>query len=142
MQNALSDFSVYRSDHQRLEPAPIDPSWIHNGAPEARNRVMARSRDGTAHTFLWECTAGSFTWRYHDDETLYVLEGEAVLLEGEAERRIAPGDLVFFAAGARVTWRIDSYIRKVAFVRRALPKAAVLPLKAYWRTAALLRRDR
>ncbi len=141
MQNALSDFHVLSSD-QHLEPAPIDPGWIHQGAPEARNRIVSKSRDGTAFTFVWECTAGSFTWRYDADETLYVLEGEAVLYEGDQERRIGPGDLVFFAAGARVTWRIDNYIRKVAFVRRALPMAAALPLRAFWRTTALFRRGR
>jgi len=141
MQNALSDFSVIHLDWE-LGPAPIDPSWIHAGNPEARNRVVSRSRDGTSETFLWECTAGSFTWRYDSDETLYILEGEAVLFEGDEERRIGPDDVVFFAAGARVTWRIDNYIRKVAFVRRALPKAAMPLLKVYWRAVAMLRGDR
>ena len=139
MQTAFRDFSIIQPDW-RLEPAPIHPDWIHEGQPEARNRVVSQSGDRTAHTFLWECTAGSFTWRYDADETLYVLEGEAVLYEGDQERRIGPGDLVFFADGARVKWRIDKYIRKIAFVRRALPRPATLPLRVYWRLVAMLRR--
>jgi uncharacterized protein len=134
----LSDFLVSSSD-VRLHPAPIDRSWIHEGNPVTRSCVVSKSRDGSAFTFLWDCTAGVFTWRYDADETLYVLEGEAVLFGPDGERRIAAGDVVFFHAGTQVKWRVDSYIRKVAFVRRALPTVVALPLRVAWRLAALLR---
>jgi len=134
----LSDFTVSRSDLQ-LQPAPIDPSWIHEGLPQARNLMVSKSRDGSALTLLWECTAGVFTWRYDADETLHVLEGEAILYEEDgSERRIAAGDLVFFPAGARVTWRIERYIRKVAFFRKTLPTPVALPLRLWWRGKAAL----
>jgi len=138
LERPLSDFTVSRSDLQ-LQPAPIDPSWIHEGLPQARNLMVSKSRDGSALTLLWECTAGVFTWRYDADETLHVLEGEAILYEEDgSERRIAAGDLVFFPAGARVTWRIERYIRKVAFFRKTLPTPVALPLRLWWRGKAAL----
>jgi len=132
----LVPFSISRSDLP-LQSAPIHPDWVHDGAPQARNRVISKSRDGAAVTLLWDCTAGSFTWRYDCDETIHVIEGEATLWDGAGERRIAAGDVVFFPAGARVTWRVDQYIRKVAFFRNVLPAPMILPMRAWWRGSAL-----
>jgi hypothetical protein len=134
----VAEFSVSQSDLP-LEPAPIHPDWIHEGAPQARNRIVSKSRDGAALTLLWECTAGVFTWRYDCDETIHVIEGEASLCDGGKERRIAAGDVVFFPAGARVTWRVDRYIRKVAFFREVLPAPLILPMRIWWRGVALIR---
>jgi uncharacterized protein len=132
----LVPFSISRSDLP-LQPAPIHPEWVHEGVPQARNLVISKSRDGAAVTLLWDCTAGSFTWRYDCDETIHVIEGEATLRDGAGERRIAAGDVVFFPAGARVTWRVDRYIRKVAFFRNVLPAPLILPMRAWWRGSAL-----
>jgi uncharacterized cupin superfamily protein len=137
-ERAVAEFSVSRSDLP-LGPAPIQPDWIHEGNPQARNLIVSKSRDGAALTLLWECSAGVFTWRYDCDETIHVLEGEAHLFDGVKERRIAAGDVVFFPAGARVTWRVDRYIRKVAFFREVLPLPMILPLRIWWRGAAVLR---
>ena len=130
-------FSISRSDLP-LQSAPIHPDWVHDGNPQARNRVISKSRDGAAVTLLWDCTAGSFTWRYDCDETIHVIEGEATLRDGAGERRIAAGDVVFFPAGARVTWRVDRYIRKVAFFRMVLPAPMIFPMRAWWRGSALV----
>jgi hypothetical protein len=55
--------------------------------------------------------------------------------------------VIFFPAGARVAWRVDRYIRKVAFFRYALPAPVAAPMRAWWKLAmawralaALLRR--
>ena len=105
-----------------LSAAPIRPEWILEGAPVARNKLLSRSADGGACTLIWDCTAGLFNWVYDIDETVYVLEG-GVLVRDEAgnERRLGPGDTAFFPAGSRATWRVDSYIRKVAFCRNPVP---------------------
>jgi uncharacterized cupin superfamily protein len=137
-ERALPPFSVSRSDLP-LQPAPIHPDWIHDGNPEARNLVVSKSRDGAALTLLWDCTAGVFTWRYDCDETIHVLEGEALLWDGSKERRIGAGDVVCFPVGARVTWRVDRYIRKVAFFREVLPAPMILPMRAWWRGSAAIR---
>ena len=110
-----------------LGPAPINPDWIRDGVPVARCAELSRSPDGMAMTLVWECSPGTFDWFYDLDETLYVLEGDVILDEGRAtERRIGPGDTVFFPAGSQAHWRVKSPIRKLAFVRRAWPRPFAL----------------
>jgi mannose-6-phosphate isomerase-like protein (cupin superfamily) len=71
---------------------------------------------------IWECSEGKFNWFYDRDETLYVFEGSVVLDEGlPTERHVGAGDLVFFPAGSRAHWHITKPVRKLAFVRRAMP---------------------
>jgi uncharacterized cupin superfamily protein len=138
MECLVKAFIVSRSD-QPLQPAPIPADWVHEGRPQARNRVISKSRDGAAFTLLWECTAGVFTWRYDYDETLHIQEGEAMLSDASGERRIGAGDVIFFPAGARVTWHVDRYIRKVAFFRHVLPAPVAAPLRVWWKLAAAWR---
>lgn len=109
-----------------LTSAPINPTWILRGTPIARNAELSRSADGTAATMLWECTPGEFEWHYNVDETMQLLEGNILLDVGlPTERRIRPGDVVFFPAGSKVHWRIDEHVRKLAFLRRPLPHPLV-----------------
>ena len=106
-----------------LAPAPITPGWILEGSPTAQAIELSRSDDGTAVTYVWECTPGRFNWHYNRDETLLIIEGLVILDEGLAtERRIGPGDVVFFPSGAEVQWRVELTVRKLAFTRRALPQ--------------------
>jgi uncharacterized cupin superfamily protein len=105
-----------------LEATPISPDWVLNGQPETRSKRLARSHDRTSHTMVWDCTAGYFDWHYNKDETLVVLDGEAFISTtiGQ-ERRIGPGDVVFFPSGSSARWRVPKYIRKVAFLRHTMP---------------------
>jgi uncharacterized protein len=105
-----------------LMPSPINPSWIEEGDPRATSALLARSTDGSTSTFLWECTAGKFTWRYGADETVHFLEGTVVISsQGMPSRRFGQGDTVHFTRGSKATWIVDDRIRKVAFCRSALP---------------------
>jgi len=105
-----------------LQPAPISPDWILSGAPETRSKELARSHDRTSYVMVWDCTAGRFNWHYSKDETLVVISGAAVLsYEKGEERRIGPGDIVFFPAGTSCTWHVTEYIKKVAFLRHTMP---------------------
>ncbi len=106
-----------------LKPAPINPAWILDGTPMARNAELSRSRDGTACTLIWDCTPGRFEWRYQTEETIHILEGSVILDDGiEPAHRLGPGDIVFFPAGAVVRWEVETHVRKLAFFRRQLPK--------------------
>jgi len=106
-----------------LEPAPVSPEWVLNGTPETRSKELARSHDGTSYVMVWDCTAGRFNWHYNKDETLVVISGEAFITnEKGEERRLGPGDIVFFPAGTSCTWRVTKYIRKVAFLRHTMPR--------------------
>jgi hypothetical protein len=96
---------------------------------------------------VWDCTAGRFSWHYSKDETLVVISGEAFISnEKGEERRIGPGDIVFFPVGSSSTWRVPSYIKKVAFLRHTMPRPLGFGLLAWnkllqivgWRARAQL----
>ena len=136
MSDVAGEILVSRTDLE-LKSAPIRPEWVLEGRPAARNRVLSKSRDGTAITLLWDCTAGVFNWVYDTDETIHILEGEVLLTDANGTRRIGAGDVVFFPAGSRATWRVDCYVRKLAFFRYALPRPLALWIKA-WHKVGLL----
>ena len=125
-----------------LKPAPINPNWILEGSPHARNSELTRSSDGRAMTLLWDCTPGKFIWHYHEDETIYILNGRLVLDDGVGlPKRFGPGDVVFFPAGAAVKWHVEEHVRKLAFFHRPLPKFVSLAMSAMGRITRLARRS-
>jgi len=106
-----------------MKPSPIEPSWITAGAPVARLAEHSRGRDDAAMTALWDCTAGEFRWYFGWDETVMILEGEVhITTEEGIERLLRAGDVAYFAGGTWATWRVDRYVRKVAFCRKPFPK--------------------
>lgn len=111
-----------RSGGMAMEAAPIDPSWVISGNPQARISRHSRSQDGMALTALWDCTAGEFRWFFAVDETVVIQDGEVhVTAEDGTETVLTAGDIAFFKANTWAVWRVDSYVRKVAFLRRPLP---------------------
>ena len=126
-------YSSTSANAARLMPSPINGDWVLEGAPEARSAILSRSADQTACTIMWSCTAGKFRWIYDFDETIHFLEGSVVIDDGEGPRRVGPGDVVFFPAGTSAVWTVETYVRKLAFCRKALPApigAAVKMLRA------------
>jgi uncharacterized cupin superfamily protein len=122
------NFSTYSTDVV-LRDSPINPDWILKGTPRARNRMLARSSDGLACSIVWDCTAGEFNWYYDFDETCHFIEGSVTLNDGiNPPKTLKAGDVVFFPAGSHAHWTIDSYVRKVAFCQRTLPKIAHGPI--------------
>ena len=111
----------------QLLPNPIEPSWILAGAPQARLAEHSRSADDACVTAVWDCTAGEFRWFFGWDETVMIMEGDVhVTSEDGYARLLQVGDLAYFKGGTWATWRVDSYVKKVAFVRRPLPAALTL----------------
>jgi uncharacterized cupin superfamily protein len=105
----------------------IDPSWIIEGAPVARVQLLFRSVDSAGSTYLWDCTAGAFHWRFNSDESIYLLEGAVVVRDAAGnERRLAAGDHAFFRKGTRWVWRVETYVRKVAFCHNPLPRPLII----------------
>jgi uncharacterized protein len=106
---------------QKLSSSPINPDWILEGQPMARNAILSRSADETACTIMWDCTAGKFRWYYDFDETIHIIDGSVSIDDGAGPRTIGPGDVVFFPAGSSAVWVVETYVRKLAFCRKALP---------------------
>jgi hypothetical protein len=105
-----------------LQASPLLVDWVLEGTPATRSKELSRSRDLTSYVMVWDCTAGRFRWEYNKDETLVVLAGEAFITDGRGERRIGPGDVVFFPAGSAAIWRVPAYVKKVACLRHTMPR--------------------
>lgn len=115
-----------------LAPAPINPDWILEGNPLARNFCLSTSADGTASSWIWDCSAGKFNWYYNIDETVYVLEGSIILKDHAAGSRVVKaGDTIFFPAGSKAEWTVPQYVRKVAFLRAPLPRPVQFARRVY-----------
>jgi uncharacterized cupin superfamily protein len=112
---------LFGTSHGELTPAPINPEWILEGNPVARNKFLSRSVDGNGSTYIWDCTAGRFNWYYGIEETVCVLQGSVLVKDHKGGTRLLEaGDTAFFAAGSSAEWTIDTYIRKVAFMHRPM----------------------
>jgi uncharacterized cupin superfamily protein len=121
-----------KTERHKLSPAPINSAWILEGNPVARNKLLSTSTDGTASTYIWDCTAGRFNWYYNLDETVYVLEGSFVIKDSMGVRRqLNAGDSFLFKAGTHSEWTIESYVRKVAFCRIPLSRKILRAKRLY-----------
>ena len=116
-----------------LDPAPIPVDWILEGTPTARARVLSTSDDNRAMTLVWDCSAGKFNWFYNLDETVHLLEGGMTLTDSTGTRAAKAGDVVFFPAGSKAVWHVDSYVRKVAFIREPVPAPVTFGLRVWKR---------
>jgi len=96
-----------------LEPLSLEPI-SHSSYPEPyRSRVMPRfkrqlgnalglTRIGINHTTLAPGKESSMRhWHTHEDEFVYVLEGEVVLRTGSGEQLLRAGMCAGFAAGSQ-----------------------------------------
>ena len=113
-----------------LRDAPIEPSWILSGTPRARLAEHSRSADEAAVTAVWDCTEGQFRWYFGWDETVIILEGEVhVTAEDGTERVLKTGDIAYFKGKTWATWTVETYVKKIAFVRKPFPAPVALAWK-------------
>lgn len=125
------NFVAISSQDAELKPMPVNPSWVLEGAPQARSVEIARSADGASNTMIWDCTRGKFRWFFGVDETVHILEGEVAVSNDFGHRRVLrAGDIAFFPAGTWMTWEVNDYVRKVAFLRHAMPRPMGFALRA------------
>ena len=134
------NFKHVSIDQVEMPLSPIDPKWVVEGAPVARMSLLSRAWEGGAATMLWDCTAGVFHWYYASDETIYFLEGSVVVRDDNGvEHRFGQGDHVMFSAGSHAIWRVESYVRKIAFLRTPAPRPIMLPVLAWKRFTFMAR---
>jgi uncharacterized protein len=111
---------------------PINPAWILEGNPVARNNLIAESADKMASTLMWDCTAGRFNWYYGCDETICVVEGSVTVRDHfGVTRTLVAGDSAFFPTGSSAEWTVENYVRKIAIMRQPMP-GAVLKAKRFY----------
>lgn len=141
-QSATPDGAIkFGTEKLNLGLSPICAAWILEGNPVARNKLLSSSADDMASTYMWDCTAGRFNWYYDIDETVYVLEGSVVIKDPTgARRRLTAGDTVFFPAGSRAEWNVDSYVRKIAFCRTPVPRKILIATRVYQALWRMVRR--
>jgi uncharacterized protein len=132
--------STFGTDDLRLDSAPLHPTWILEGNPVARNRLLATSTDGSGSTYMWDCTAGRFNWHYGCDETIYVIEGSVLLRDQSGvSRRVSAGESFFFPTGTVFEWTVERYIRKVAFCLSPMPRPIRVARRGYRFLKSILR---
>lgn len=130
----LSPFVGASSATAEMNPAPIEPSWVLSGDPQARYASHSEATDKFASTGVWDCTAGTFRWYFGWDETVVILEGEVRVTAVDGTQQVLrAGDVGYFRGGTWATWQIDDYVKKIAFVRKPLPMALSLALRAWGR---------
>lgn len=115
-----------------LGSAAINPNWILEGNPVARNKFLFKSADGTFTTWLWDCTAGKFNWFYDIDETVYLIQGSVIIKDHLAGIcQVNAGDTIFFPAGSSAEWTVPNYVRKFATLRVPLPRQVQFAKRVY-----------
>jgi uncharacterized cupin superfamily protein len=103
-------------------PAPIRPEWVLEGEPKTLAAEIAHTDDATTKVYIWSTTKSRFRWLYDSDEVVTVIDGEVfVTNDGGVETHLGPGDVAFFPAGAKTTWRVPDHLRKIATLKRPLP---------------------
>jgi uncharacterized protein len=122
----IADGAKFTIGAIELSSGPIRSSWVIEGTPISKNKLLSFSADGTASTMMWDCTAGRFNWYYDVDETLCVIEGAAMIKDSAGvTHHLVAGDTAYFPAGSRAEWHVERYVRKIAFCRTPLPAAQV-----------------
>jgi uncharacterized cupin superfamily protein len=125
-------FETSRTD---LVPLPIDPSWIRHGTPMARAVTLSESPDSLLTAGLWDCTAGTFTWIFSNDEIVHILEGQVRVRDGDTTHVLIPGSVAYFPRGLETVWEVREYVKK-SFILRA-PQPSFLRRAAAVVTARL-----
>ena len=109
-------------DKDALKPSPINPEWILEGSPEAKCANLSKIGNFWTTVDHWSCTAGKFRWHYDIDESILILEGEALITDdNNVQYRATPGTTLTFPNGTKATWVVPNYVRKVAFNQRHVP---------------------
>jgi len=98
----------------QLEPWTLAPEQVVEGDPQTSGIVLWQSEDKQIGCGMWECTPGAFSWEYTWDETIYVIEGRASIVDKDgAQIDLFPGAILFFRSGMGATWTVTEKIRKV-----------------------------
>jgi uncharacterized cupin superfamily protein len=101
-----------------LEPATLPASWLIEGDPSPRIKIMTCSPEGGLLSGIWTCRAATFRFDYATfDETVHIIRGVAEVRIGDEITHLRPGSIAYFPKGASSVWTVHEPIHKY-FVQR------------------------
>jgi len=122
-----------------LTPVPIRADWVIEGAPQVRSKRLTTTPDRAATAFVWACSPGRFHWYYDVDEFLHIMEGEVFVTDEKGNvRRLGPGDMAFFPAGAHSVWHVPHEVKKLAICHQHMPVLFGFALRAWNKFVTIL----
>ena len=89
--------------HSKIGDIPASHNCEHSGYEYFRRKFIPFG--GAEHTLVsvYEIPPGKAAYPYHfhhkNEETFYILSGEGILKTPEGERKVGPGELLFFPTG-------------------------------------------
>lgn len=101
--------------HGNLDTATFEPLLI-GGDPSQTAGEEFWVKEG--RVYLWNADASNcdqtVPYPIAREETVYVIEGSAVVTSGDERVELKPGDVATFEKGAQTTWEFTFPFKKVA----------------------------
>jgi len=100
-------------------PGPVDVAEEADGGIRVERGIPLAEAESMGMTSwpTWSCDASTFPWKYDQEETCYILEGEVEVVPmtptGEGRPvKITAGDIAIFPKGLGCTWKVTKAVRK------------------------------
>lgn len=96
------------------------PTTIEGNQVEAA-KTLWTSADGKVEVGVWECSPGRFSAvRDTNSEICHIISGRVTMRgQGDAERKLGPGDLLVLPQGWRGEWILHEKTRKLYVIHRS-----------------------
>ena len=89
--------------HSAVEDLPVSHKCDHDGYEYYRRKFVPFGAAKNTRVSVYEIPPGKAAYPYHyhhkNEETFYILSGEGILRTPEGERRVKPGEFLFFPLG-------------------------------------------
>jgi uncharacterized cupin superfamily protein len=117
--------------HQKLTVSEIPcPDWPLEtlgistvaGSPKGSGTVTYQTSDKLVSGGVWGCSPGTFELTFGWDEMSYLLEGEIIIEQDDAQPiTVRPGDFLMCPNGTRSRWTVKKACKKIFFLRSPEP---------------------
>lgn len=98
--------------HAKIEDIPASHKCDHEGYEYFRRKFVPFGAAGNTLVSVYEIPPGKSAYPYHfhykNEETFCILSGEGILKTPEGERKVGPGELLFFPAGPEGAHKITN----------------------------------
>ena len=98
--------------HAKIEEIPVSHKCEHGGYEYFRRKFIPFGAAGNTLVSVYEIPPGKSAYPYHfhykNEETFCILSGAGILKTPEGERKVGPGELLFFPAGPEGAHKITN----------------------------------